>query len=263
MPKKYPPHRKAEALELLALFDKVSTVQRLTQIPASTLHRWRRQKSATNADLSAKKDFPIAEKNVISSPLSQNLANTTTVPVQTTPMDTDSTQNTLDSTDHVSYEKSPAQSATEADADQLDQPADSDDADAASDKYFWETEETPAGVPGKTYPYPLEDDQDPDGRFEDFRELRDMLLDHARELAINLKPTDPDINLRSLALGRILDRVQHLDDLLPDRNPERIIRFEYVYDGLVHNVPPWKGIIEDQDEFRKEMDRKIIEEGVI
>ncbi len=117
--------------------------------------------------------------------------------------------------------------------------------------------------PLQTYLYPLEEDQDPNSRFEEFRELRDMLLDHARDLAVHLKPTDPDINLRSLALARILDRVQQLDELLPDLNPETVMRFEYVYDGMVHNVPPWEGTIKDQDEYRKEMNRMIIEEGVV
>lgn len=263
MPKKHPPHRKAEALELLAIYDKVSTVQRLTEIPASTLHRWRRQESSKNADLSAKKVFPIAVKNPKSSHLSQNLAKTSAFSAETTQMDTNSTQNALNATDHVSYEKSPVKSATEGDDAQLDQPADSDDSDAASDKYYWETEKTPVGVPGKTYPYPLDEDHDPYGRLEEFREMRDMLLDHARELTINLKPTDSDINLRSLALARILDRVQQLDDLIQDLNPERVMRFEYVYDGMVQTIAPWEGVIEDEDEFREEMKRKIIEENVI
>ena len=119
------------------------------------------------------------------------------------------------------------------------------------------------GIPGKTYPYPLEEDVDPNARFEEFRDLRDMLLNHARTLAADLKPADPDINLRTLALARLLDRVQQLERMLPDLNPERVIRFEYVYDGAVHNVQPWEGVIKDQNKFREEMNRMIIEEGVI
>ena len=41
------------------------------------------------------------------------------------------------------------------------------------------------------------------------------------------------------------------------------MRIEYVYDGMVHNVPPWEGTIKDQDEYRKEMNRMIIEEGFV
>ena len=86
-------------------------------------------------------------------------------------------------------------------------------------------EEPLVGIPGKTYPYPLEEDVDPNARFEEFRDLRDMLLNHARTLAADLKPADPDINLRTLALARLLDRVQQLERMLPDLNPVRVIRF--------------------------------------
>ncbi len=250
MPKQHPPARKIEALELLALYDKVSTVQRLTGIPSSTLHRWRAEESQKNPRLSAKKDFPLAEKNAQTTHMSP-------IPAESTAMDAQSTQNAPKTTARLPDEYTSPQTETEIDAAAPEQHLDSDD------EYFWAKKKTPAGVPGKTYPYPLEEDEDPNSRFEEFRELRDMLLRHARELAADLKPTDPDINLRSLALARILDRVRQLDDLLPDLNPERVMRFEYVYDGMVHNVPPWEGVIEHQDEFREEMRRKISEAGVI
>ena len=98
----------------------------------------------------------------------------------------------------------------------------------------------PVGVPGKTYPYPLEEDEETQNNFDDFRKVRDILMDHAHQLATNLKPDDPDINRRSLALSRILDRVHQLDEMLPDLNPESVLRFEYVYDGQVHNIAPWE-----------------------
>ena len=63
-------------------------------------------------------------------------------------------------------------------------------------------------------------------------------MDHAQKLAKNLNPDDPDINRRSLALSRILDRVHQLDIMLPDLKPEQVLRIEYTYEGLVHNTPP-------------------------
>ena len=65
-------------------------------------------------------------------------------------------------------------------------------------------------------------------------------MNHAQQLAVNLNPDDPDINRRTLALSRILDRVHQLDLLLPSLNPERVMRHEFVYDDLVHNIAPWK-----------------------
>lgn len=90
-----------------------------------------------------------------------------------------------------------------------------------------------------------------------------MLLDHVIELAADLKPTDPDINLRTLTLTRMLDRVQQLERLLPDLNPEQVIRFEHLYNGSVHDVPPWDGAAKDPDAIREEMRRSIIESGAL
>ena len=259
MPKQYPPNRKLEALELLAIYDNVSTVQRLTEIPSSTLHRWRREESAKDADLSGKKDFPIAEKNAQTTHLSHNPSHLPPILPETTIVNAGSTQDSHTSFDDVPSDISPAESPAEAENANLEQLADVEDSEAASIKYSSEREEPLRGVPGKTYPYPLEEDQDPNSRFEEFRELRDMLLDHARDLAVHLKPTDPDINLRSLALARILDRVQQLDELLPDLNPDTVMRFEYVYDGMVHNVPPWTGAAtqEAMDEMWRDYEKEV------
>lgn len=105
--------------------------------------------------------------------------------------------------------------------------------------------EPKAGVPGKSYPYLLEDDDQPADNYTDFRKVRDTLMKHTKYLAENLKPDEPDINRRSLALGRILDRVKQLDAMLPSLMPEQVIRFEYVYDGMVHDKPPWERTEED------------------
>ena len=81
----------------------------------------------------------------------------------------------------------------------------------------------------------------------DFTFIREKLMTYARAMAANLAPDDPDINRRTLALTRILDRIQWLDQILPDRIPERVIRFEHYYDGEVQEHPPWHGASEGFD----------------
>ena len=105
--------------------------------------------------------------------------------------------------------------------------------------------EPKAGVPGLSYPYLLDDDDEPADNYGDFRKVRDILMKHAKYLATNLKPDEPDINRRSLALARILDRVRQLDAMLPSLMPEQVLRHEFVYDGMVHDKPPWQRTEED------------------
>ena len=61
----------------------------------------------------------------------------------------------------------------------------------------------------------------------------------ARVMAADLESNQPDSNRRSLALARILDRIQWLDEMLPGRIPERVIRFEYSSDGVPLPAEPW------------------------
>ena len=77
-------------------------------------------------------------------------------------------------------------------------------------------------------------------------------MKYARKMAADLRPDDPDSNRRTLALSRILDRIQWLDEILPDRIPERTIRFEYYYDGQVQEHPPWHGARERYDQSKLE-----------
>ena len=83
--------------------------------------------------------------------------------------------------------------------------------------------------------------------YADFTYIRDQLMNYAREMAADLRPHDPDSNRRTLALSRILDRIQWLDELLPGRIPEQTIRFEYFYDGEVQEHPPWHGASETEE----------------
>ena len=81
-------------------------------------------------------------------------------------------------------------------------------------------------------------DMDPDD-YADFTFIREKLMQYARILAIKLVTDGPDVNRRTLALSRILDRIQWLDTILPGRIPEQTIRFEFYYDGKVQEHPPW------------------------
>jgi len=62
MPKRYPPAQKQEALRLINLYDNnLPIVRRLTGIPSSTLHDWRKQQLPDNPDLSGQKKFSFPE----------------------------------------------------------------------------------------------------------------------------------------------------------------------------------------------------------
>ena len=64
-------------------------------------------------------------------------------------------------------------------------------------------------------------------------------MKYARQMAADLRPNEPDSNRRTLALARILDRIQWLDEILPDRIPDKTVRWEFLYDGKLHQHPPW------------------------
>ena len=76
-------------------------------------------------------------------------------------------------------------------------------------------------------------------QFQEFSNIRDYLMQHAQTLAKDLLDHDEDVNLRTLALARIIDRIVQLDKLIPSKNPEKVVRFEFLYDGVTHNTPPW------------------------
>ena len=75
--------------------------------------------------------------------------------------------------------------------------------------------------------------------YEDLSFIRAQLMKCARELAVDLESVGPDINIRSLALSRVLDRIQWLDQILPSQSNELVIRHEYYTDGAQTKAPPW------------------------
>ncbi len=231
MPKRYTPAQKQEALRLLAFHDdNVSIVHQLTGIPRATLYYWRRAELSNKTDVIEQKNIPSLIESCEQSDPPQHPDHPDAELVQ----DGDFQYWRLPSGKvfaHLSDEERESLAHLRL-PDELDPPP---PVDAPRPSVPAE------GVPGKTYPYPLEDDEtEADANIEVFRKVRDILMKHAHKLAASLDPDDPDINRRSLALSRILDRIHQLDDMLPSLAPEQVIRFEYVYDGMVHDVHPWE-----------------------
>lgn len=235
MPTRYSPAQKQEALRLLDLYDnKLFTVSQLTGIPTSTLHDWRKQRAVENPDSAGQKNIPLPE----------NIR-----PDGEPPSHPDYPDAELIQDGDLQYWRLPSDevfahlSAEEREnLAHLREPDEPEPPPAETPPHA----EPAIGIPGKTYPYPLEEDPtDTDANLEDFRRLRAVLMRHAQNLAANLNPDDPDINRRSLALSRILDRIHQLDNMLPSLMPEQILRHEFVYDGMVHDKAPWKRTEED------------------
>ncbi len=79
-------------------------------------------------------------------------------------------------------------------------------------------------------------DQDGDNStntdYEDFNYIRKQLMKYARQMARDLRPAESDSNRRTLALSRVLDRIQLLDQILPEQAKKRM-------------RPPWQDAYED------------------
>ena len=160
MPKRYPSDQKREALDLLKIHDyKVSIVQSLTGIPASTLYNWRDQVFQKNPDLIGRKNIAIPKKSLqkpksssdeaacepeydhVDPGLDELIGASNSAPGE--PANLDSGEETV----LLGHEE------------RLDRLINSGDAGAMPDLHLPHAEPV-AGVPGKTYPYPLEDDDE-------------------------------------------------------------------------------------------------------
>ena len=101
---------------------------------------------------------------------------------------------------------------------------------------------------------PLPDTQvaltDPDKARGDLQKLyyiRERLLIFARDLARGLDADDPDINRRTMALSRTLERIRWLDENLYDSEDEGAPseqalppnRIAFVYEEQAGEYPPW------------------------
>lgn len=108
--------------------------------------------------------------------------------------------------------------------------------DTNADAFFPRQQHEPADTNSTDH---QEVQADADRDYEDFNYIREKLMSCARVMARDLQPNQPDINTRSLALSRILDRIEWLDELLPDQEEEQVIRFAYTSDGVETEAPHW------------------------
>lgn len=222
MPKKYPKQQKIDALVQLSMYENINTVHQLTGIPTRTLRRWRAEHQQKNNPVASEKTLPSDTKQ------SQNPENghkhtqngQKNLIRGHNPTTNEDKGHNRDTKNDETYEKGHISLLNDM-----------------SETVFGGSVN---GIPGKTYPYPIEEDEHAfTDQFEDFKNLRDKLMQHAQQLADDLTTSDENVNLRTLALARILDRIMQLDTIIPQIHPNKVIRFEYVYNGSVHNVPPW------------------------
>lgn len=88
---------------------------------------------------------------------------------------------------------------------------------------------------------------EPADPFAEYAQLRRKLMEHTSTLTDGLLRGDGMVHQRVQAISRLLDRVLTLDEILPAQLPERTPenlppnRIEFVYDGAIHDVPPWHG----------------------
>ena len=77
--------------------------------------------------------------------------------------------------------------------------------------------------------------------YENLVHIRAKLMNYARQVADDLSPDQVDSNRRTLALSRVLDRIQLLDQVLPERQPKERPPWQDAYDALLElNLPPWE-----------------------
>ncbi len=84
-------------------------------------------------------------------------------------------------------------------------------------------------------PQPDNDPAEPsESDLENFTYIRDKLMRYARQMAGDLQPNAPDANRRTLALTRVLDRIEWLDSRLPalEKKEERPV-WRDAYDAFM------------------------------
>lgn len=76
---------------------------------------------------------------------------------------------------------------------------------------------------------------------ENFTFIRAQLMKYARQVAADLRPGEADSNRRTLALSRILDRIDRLDQVLPEIAKQQARPpWQDDYESLLElELPPW------------------------
>ena len=69
--------------------------------------------------------------------------------------------------------------------------------------------------------------------YENLSHIRAKLMNYARKVADDLSPDQVDSNRRTLALSRVLDRIQLLDQTLPELQPKERPPWQDAYDALL------------------------------
>ena len=129
--------------------------------------------------------------------------------------------------------------------------------DALAQKVF---DRANAAKPAQSPSTPIDTDDDelaqPQNQVAQLATLRDKLMEHVTSLTNNLMVMDGNINNRAYAISRLLDRILQLNTIINQNDPERehVVRFEYYYDGEVHDAPPWKGASEANGYYYPESD---------
>ena len=86
----------------------------------------------------------------------------------------------------------------------------------------------------------LSDDQVEASDYENLAHIRGKLMNYARQVADDLSPDQPDANRRTLALARVLDRIQLLDQTMPDLLPKECPPWQDAYDALLElDISPY------------------------
>ncbi|MCY4539132.1 MAG: hypothetical protein OXE52_13005 [Chloroflexi bacterium] len=233
MPKKYPREQRLEALGLLSMYsNNVQIVHDITGIHIRTLRRWR-------AQMERKKNRRETRKNRLTDTKQPNTAHfghnadAKALPQSHHGHNADTKALPQSHHGHNADAKALPQShhGHNADAKALPQPRHGHNAD---------TKALPQ--PHHGHKDPIEDDPAPNDVFEDLNYIRDQLMQLTRQLSASLNPDDPDFSRQTLAIARLLDRILALDKLIPEKNPQETVRFEYYYDGAVQKLPPWYGV---------------------
>jgi len=113
---------------------------------------------------------------------------------------------------------------------------------------------TPFAFQSPPDPYP-DDSEKTNHDLENLRHIRAQLMIFARRLADNLDPDDPDVNLQTMSLSRVLDRIYWLDENLYDGQDEETEtseslppnRIAFVYEEGTHEQPPWHNASSETD----------------
>ena len=200
MPKKYPKSKKLEAFELFMYGLPVPAVHRRIGIPERTLYRWQKEFRLHNPHLVAGNKSSLSAKPP-QKPASRHI---------------DEPSRHIDEPSrHI------AQDARHINPGERHNPLADDQLppqDAQPDSL---------GAPSEN------SDQN------DLAFIRSQLMKAARALASDIEDIGPDINIRSLALSRVLDDIQRLDQKLPQNENQLIIRHKYYVNDEPADAPPW------------------------